>query len=663
MIKIERRKTACQFYLHRINIKHFLPMKTQTILLLLIMVSVLNGFALSEQKNNQVHIIPEPVSVKPGNGKFTLPKKITITAPQMVELQATCNILQQKLSVAMGATVTFTNKKTATIQLLLNKYHNGEIGEEGYTLHVTSKGIKIAANTTAGIFYGVQTLLQLLPPEIECTAPVKEVNWEVPIVQITDYPKVGWRGLMFDCVRHFFTADEVKQFIDDMAQYKYNLLHWHLTDNEGWRIEIKSLPKLTEIGAWRIDRVGSFGKFAPAKPNEPKNYGGYYTQEQIKEIVDYAAERFVQIMPEIDVPGHSMAAVASYPELSCTPEAVNYEVRFGEPLMDGSQGGYRPIVIKDNTLCPANEYVYHFLNQVFTEVAALFPFEYIHTGGDEAPFNFWEKNKQISRLMQRENLKKMEEVQAYFTRRVEKIIQSKGKKMMAWEEAYEGGIENSTAIMNWLQPHFGVAAANNKHFVVNTLTRYAYLDFMQADVVTETPVYATLRLNKSYKFEPVAEGVNPHYVLGGQANLWTEQIYNFRQVQYMVWPRAFAIAESLWTPTENKNWNKFVTKTENHFKRFEYAQKKYSPAMYDPIVEVSANKDNRLIVKLTPEISGLDIYTSFDFSTPDNFYPKYTNPLIVPIDAQMLRIVTYKDGAKIGRVMTIMVEELEKRIK
>lgn len=246
----------------------------------------------------------------------------------------------------------------------------------------------------------------------------------VPLVSIVDYPQVKWRGLMLDVARHFFTVKEVKQYIDAMLKYKYNLLHLHLTDDEGWRLEIKSLPKLTEIGAWRAERIGTFGTFAKSSTNEPKTYGGFYTQEDIKEIIRYAKERYIDILPEIDMPAHSLAALASYPELSGTEGT--YNVSSGEPFMDWSHGA-PPIAFIDNTLGPANEKVYDFVDQVMTEVAQLFPFEYIHVGGDEAPHNFWEKNEQIKALMQREGLTTIPQVQAYFEKRVRKSFNRKEK--------------------------------------------------------------------------------------------------------------------------------------------------------------------------------------------------------------------------------------------
>ena len=344
------------------------------------------------------------------------------------------------------------------------------------------------------------------------------IKWEVPCVTITDYPRFGWRGLMFDVSRHFFTKKEVEQYIDQMVRYKYNLLHLHLTDDEGWRIEIKGLPKLTEVGAWNVKKVGYFGTFSAPTPDEPRNYGGFYTQEDIKEMVQYAKERFVNILPEIDVPGHSLSAVVSYPELSCTPGAENYHVRSGEEIMDWSHG-HPPVALVDNTLCPANEKVYDFLDKVLTQVAQLFPFGYIHMGGDECPKNFWEKSDAIKALMQKEELKNMEEVQSYFEKRLEKIVESKGKKFMGWDEILEGGLAPDAVVMSWRGMQGGIQAAKMGHDVVMSPTTFVYLDYMQGDPAIEPHVYATLRLNKTYQFEPVPDGVDAKFIKGGTSQL------------------------------------------------------------------------------------------------------------------------------------------------
>jgi len=610
----------------------------------------------------EIAIIPEPVTLIKQTGHFVLPANIIIQVSKAEALSQTVAFLKERLTVPTGhfVSVIHTASPTATIKLILNEKEDSTIGKEGYQPSVTTKQIMIRANQPAGLFYGVQTLLQLLPKEIESKEEIKAVKWTAPCVEITDFPRLGWRGLMFDVARHFFTKQEVKQYIDAMVRYKYNVLHLHLADDEGWRIEIKGLPKLTEVGAWNVKRVGTFGDFIPPTADEPRNYGGFYTQEDIKELVAYAKERFVDIMPEIDVPGHSLAAIASYPELSCTPEAVNYKVRSGEKIMDWSRGA-PPLGLVDNTLCPANEKVYVFLDTVFSQIAKLFPFEYIHVGGDEVARNFWEKNDQIKELMKREGLKTIPQVQAYFERRLETIIQSKGKKFMAWDEVLEGGVSPSAAVMSWRNMRHGIDAAKAGHEVVMSPTQYAYIDYMQADAITEPRVYASLRLSKAYEFDPVPAGADAKLIKGGQANLWTEQVYNIRQAEYMTWPRGFAIAESVWSPREKKNWSDFFARTEQHFKRLDVAETKYAPSVYDPIFAVRRTADKQLLITLSTEVEGLDMYYSFDNSFPDRFYPKYNAPLVPPIDAKVLKVITYRGKTPIGRMMNMPIEELDKR--
>jgi hexosaminidase len=615
--------------------------------------------SFAQDNKNEIAIIPQPVKVIENTGHFTLPQNIIIESPANSEMKEALAFLKDRLSIPTGIPVVVKNiASSATIKLILNKKADNVIGKEGYHLMINPKNITISANQPAGLFYGVQTLVQLFPKEIESAVAVKNIKWEAPCVDITDYPRFGWRGLMFDVARHFFTKEDVEKYIDQMVRCKFNLLHLHLTDDEGWRIEIKGLPRLTEVGAWNVKKVGYFGTFSPPAPDAPRNYGGFYTQEDIKEIVQYAKERFVNILPEIDVPGHSLAAIVSYPELSCTPGSENYHVRSGEEIMDWSHGA-PPIALVDNTLCPANEKVYDFLDKVLTQVAQLFPFEYIHMGGDECPKNFWEKSDAVKALMQKEGLKNMEEVQSYFEKRLEKIVESKGKKFMGWDEILEGGLAPNAVVMSWRGMQGGIQAAKMGHDVVMSPTTFAYLDYMQGDPAIEPHIYATLRLKKTYEFEPVPDSVNPKYIKGGQANLWTEQVYNMRHAEYMTWPRAFAISEDLWSPKENKNWDNFVTRVEKHFARYDVAQIKYAPSMYDPIINASESPDKKLIVELGTEINGLDIYYTFDNSFPDNFYPKYTEPVIVPEDAVQLKLITYRNGKPIGRMMTVPVTELK----
>ncbi|MDN5288614.1 MAG: beta-N-acetylhexosaminidase [Mucilaginibacter sp.] len=634
-------------------------MKKLSLLLCCCMASILS---FGQVAQSGLSIIPEPVKSTRFAGQFLLPKSVIVEASSKPELAPVTSYLKRKLSTAPGSLVTIKSvAPTAAIKLVLNKTTDPLIGTEGYNLSVKAKKVVIRANAPAGLFYGVQTLMQLLPAEIESTEQVKNVKWVAPCVEITDYPRFGWRGLMFDVARHFFTKAEVKQYIDAMVKYKLNLLHLHLTDDEGWRVEIKSLPKLTSVGAYNVKKTGQFGTFTPPTADEPRTYGGFYTQEDIKELIQYAKDRFVNILPEIDVPGHSLAAVVAYPELSCTPGADKYVVNSGEPFMDWSGPHNKAIV--DNTLCPANENVYAFLDKVITEVAQLFPFDYIHLGGDECAKNFWEQSDAIKALMTKENLKTQQEVQSYFEKRLEKIVESKGKKFMGWDEIIEGGLGPNAAVMSWRGIQGGIEAAKQGHEVVMSPTTYTYLDYMQSDRVNETHIYASLRLSKSYEFEPVPDGVDAKLIKGGQANLWTEQVYNIRQAEYMTWPRGMAVAESVWSPKEKKNWNYFFGKIEKQFPRFDEAETKYAPSAYDPSFDAIRNADKTLKITLTNEVEGLDIYYSFDNSFPDRFYPKYTAPIDAPKDATTLRVITYRGKKPIGRMVTMPLSELNSRIK
>jgi hexosaminidase len=610
--------------------------------------------------SQKISIIPEPVKVETKGGIFILPKIIEVLAPEINDVAAL--FLQEKISQATGYKV-YINRKghLPKITLALNSKEDNEIGNEGYKLSVSTNSVYLKANKAAGLYYGVQSLVQLLPAQIESKTLASNVKWTIPSVEITDYPRFGWRGLMLDVSRHFFTKTDVKTYIDNMACYKYNLLHWHLTDDEGWRPEIKAYPNLTQKGAYNAERVGYFGTFAPPPADEPRTYGGYYTQEDIKEIVAYAKNRFVNIMPEIDVPGHSLATVVAYPELSFTPGVEKYAVRSGEELFDWSGPHVKGYL--DNTLNPANEKVYTFLDKVFSELTTLFPFEYIHIGGDECPKNYWEKDAAVAELMKKEGLKDMNEVQAYFTKRIVKIINAKGKKVIGWDEILEGGLADGAAVMSWRGEKGGIEAAKQGHEVVMTPTTYCYIDYMQGDSANEAKVYSTLRLSKSYSYEPVVAGMDPKLVKGVQANLWSEQLYNLRYAQYMTWPRAFATSEVAWSPAGTKDWVKFSNKVEQHFNRFDAAEINVSKAIYDPIVKVTKDANGQPITELTTELADLNIHYSWDNSPPDAFYPIYKSQLSVPKGASQLKFVTYRGKELKGRLMTLSVDNLKKRAK
>ena len=316
----------------------------------------------------------------------------------------------------------------------------------------------------------------------------------------------------------------------------------------------------------------------------------------------------------------------------------------------------------DNMLCPANENVYTFLDKVFTEVAQLFPFEYIHIGGDECYKGYWEKSEACQQLMKKEGLKNTEELQSYFIKRVEKIVQSKGKKIIGWDEILEGGLAPDATVMSWRGMKGGVEAAKMNHQVVMTPNDFVYFDLYQGDPVAEPPTYSMVRLKKAYEFNPLPAGVDPKYILGGQCNLWSERLSTMRHAEYMLWPRALATAECLWTPAAVKNWTSFYQRVEKQMERFDMAETKYSRSMYDPVFTVNKDVNDSLLIQLTTEIDGLDIYYSFDETEPDDFYPKYQNPLSVPKDAANLKVIVYRDNKPIGKLIVMPIAELRKRV-
>jgi hexosaminidase len=465
--------------------------------------------------------------------------------------------------------------------------------------------------------------------------------------------------MMLDVSRNFFSKDEVEKYIDQIARFKFNTFHWHLADDNGWRIEIKSLPKLTEIGAWRVARSGHFGDRDNPEPGEPATSGGFYTQEDIREIVKYAQERFITIVPEVDIPGHSMAAIASYPELCCTKDTtikVNPGTQFSVWYGNGTFK-----MLTDNTLNPSDEKVYEFLDKVFTEVAQLFPGQYIHAGGDECYKGYWEADPGCRALMKNLKISKVEQLQGYFENRVEKILQSKGKKLIGWDEILEGGISPEATVMSWRGFNGGIEAAKLGHYVVMTPTSFVYLDYQQGEKTIEPPLYAGLRLQKCYSFNPVPEGVDAKYILGGQGNLWTEQIPGFRHAEYMTWPRGWALAEDFWTPVEKKSWTGFIGRVEKQFSRNDIAGINYSKAIYDPVI-ITNKESGKTMVEMSAEAPGLKIYYTTDDQMPDNFSPEYTKPFEIPGGGPVtLRVIAYRDGKPVGHLITLNPEDLKSR--
>jgi hexosaminidase len=616
----------------------------------------------SMAQDQRLSVIPLPADVQMHAGHFALTAATTIGIPaRQAEAASIAAYFADKVKPATGYDLKISTGSTASIRFVLNSKADARLGKEGYVLTADREKIVITANAPAGLFYGVQTLLQLLPAAIESNTPVTNVTWNIPAVTINDQPRFAWRGMMLDVSRHFFSKEYVMEFIDRMAKYKFNRLHWHLTDDNGWRIEIKSLPRLTTVGAWRVPRTGTFGSNTPPRAGEAATYGGFYTQDDIREIVQYARQRYIEILPEIDVPGHSMAALAAYPELSVTKDTstrVNPGTAFSTWFGDGKFEMH-----VDNTLNPTDEKVYQFLDKVFGEVSTLFPFQYIHMGGDECYKGFWERDPKVQAFMKKNGLKNGEELQGYFNRRVNKIVTSKNKKMIGWDEILEGGSVPGAAVMSWRGVKGGIEASHQKHTVVMSPAPIYYLDMMQGDPAIEAPVYSTARLKDVYAFDILAPGIDTAYVLGGQANLWTEQIPTEAQVEYMIYPRSFAVAETLWSPKSKKQWESFVTRAEEHFDRFDHAKINYATSLYDPIIKVTKNKQGQLVVELSTEVAGLDLHYTLDNTVPSQYSPSYEQAIVLPEDVDNFRVVSYRDGKVAGRMITIRAEELVKRVK
>jgi hexosaminidase len=625
-------------------------MKLNKILTTILIIGV-----LSTADAQTISIIPEPYQMTKGMGTYTLPKSIAINAPSSAN--AISDIMAGKLRTTTGRVVYFTkNKPSIDLQII----NDANLGTEGYTLDINEKGIQIKANGNAGLFYGWKTIMQLLPAAVYSNTLQTNANWSLPFVSIIDKPRFGWRGMMLDVSRHFFSKEDVKTFIDDMARYKLNRFHWHLTDDQGWRIEIKSLPRLTSVGAWRADRKGKWSNITTPALDEPKTYGGFYTQEDIKEVVAYAKARFIEVIPEVDIPGHSMAMNTAYPFLSTTPN-YPYQVNAGDEFMDWEGVNGHVAARIDNSLDPSNEKVYEYLDKIFGEIAPLFPFEYIHTGGDENAKNNWAKSANVQALMKKEGLKDINEMQSYFVRRVQKIVNSKGKKLMGWDEILEGGLSGDAAVMSWRGVKGGIEAAKQNHKVVMSPNDYNYIDFYQGELTAEGKVYRGLRMKTTYSYEPIPEGIDPSLILGNQANQWSEQIFDMRYAQYMTWPRGMAVAETGWSPKEKKNWSSFSKKVESQFEKLDAAGVRYSKSMYDPIVTTHLNSKGELMGIMEGEVEGLDIYYTINDQMPDNYSEKYTGPFLLPEDVLSLRVISYKDGKQIGKFLNIPIESLRKR--
>jgi hexosaminidase len=514
---------------------------------------------------NVTSIIPAPVQAEAHDGVFKLTPETCIASD--AASKDTAAFLAERLSRATGyplkTSVSEVSHRTfhSPVIFLTTKNASTNLGPEGYELLVTPAAVVIHAPTQTGLFYGAQSLLQLLPPEIFSTNRVTNVAWQIPCAQIKDQPRFAWRGFMLDVSRHFFTKPEVEQVLDLMALYKLNTFHWHLVDDQGWRIQIKKYPKLTEVGAWR-DGVG-FGLASNTTTayDAHGRYGGFYTQHDIREIVAYAAARHITIVPEIEMPGHSSAALKAYPQFAC----ANAQIAMPE---------------KGGVYCAGNKATFAFLENILSEVTKLFPGKYVHIGGDEVDKTNWRNCPDCQARIKMENLNGERELQAYFIRRIEKIVNAHGKNLIGWSEIREGGLAPSAALMDWIGG--GAESAASGHDVVMTPTKYSYFDHYQSTNHATEPkaIGGYLPLERVYQFDPLPEKLAPEFqahVLGGQANLWTEYIPNFRQVEYMMFPRLGALSEADWSPKEARNWNDFQTRAALNEKRLDVLGVNYRP--------------------------------------------------------------------------------------
>jgi hexosaminidase len=593
--------------------------------LLFVFLTMLSYGAFAQ--NQQVSIIPQPVKMELKEGNFNIDKHTSIRLNNARrELQAAAQFFSNYIEKISGYTLPVKRKKSQSVQLSIEEIEG--IGTEGYKLEVSPSSIKIRANTKAGIIYGMQTVFQTLP------AVRTNATLQVPAMEITDFPRFKWRGLHLDVSRHFFSPEMVKQYIDLLASYKLNTFHWHLLDDQGWRIEIKKYPELTEVGAWRVDHTDKVWAERPqAKAGEPATYGGYYTQEQIKEIIEYAARRNVTVVPEIEMPGHVASAIATYPHLSCTQKPQL-------PLTGGNYTGM------SSNYCAGNEEVFAFLQDVLDEVIELFPSEYIHIGGDELDKSSWEKCSRCQARIKAEGLEDEDELQSYFIKRIEKYLISKNRKMIGWDEILEGGLAPEATVMSWRGEAGGIQAAKMGHDVVMTPGSPVYFDHYQAGPEGEPLAIGGFNsLKKVYDYEPIPEALSKaeeKFVMGAQANVWTEYITTAEHLEYMILPRMPALAEVVWSPKESKNWNSFNQRIQQHFRAYEQKGLHYCPGNFTVDIK-PASQDGKLEVNLFTEILNGEIYFTTDGSTPTTDSDKYLNPILVD-SSLTLKAVTARNG-------------------
>ena len=571
-------------------------------------------------QDNAYNLIPFPARFNGTDGRFAVTATTRIiTTPKDAGQLVAAQLLIGQLKTASGLPVAVAPASPALAKgknIFFQAHKAGKCGPEGYVLKVTPDRVTVEAETPKGYFYAVQTLLQLLPAEVFSPKKVDNIAWSMPACDILDRPRYGYRGLMLDVGRYFMPAAFVKRFIDLMALHKMNTFHWHLTEDQGWRIEIKKYPKLTQVASKRRETiVGHYHQNYPQQ-FDGQEYGGFYTQAEIKDVVKYATARHVTIIPEIEMPGHATAAIAAYPELSCDP-AKKYEV--------ATTWG-----VKEDVYCPS-EKTFLFLQDVLTEVMALFPGKYIHIGGDECPKTAWKNSAFCQDLIKKLKLKDEHELQSYFIQRIEKFLNSKGKAIIGWDEILEGGLAPNATVMSWRGTQGGIEAARQKHNVIMTPNTYVYLDYYQGNPAKEPlAIGGYLPLEKVYSYEPSPTELTADqqkYIQGVQANVWTEYISTPAQAEYMTYPRAIAVAEIGWIPQGPRNFEDFAVRLKEHLKRLDYQGVNYSRRLLDVRASTQFTNEGQLQVKLDKVDSDSKIYYTTNGKEPNTASTEYITPI------------------------------------
>ena len=588
---------------------------------------------------NDIHIIPQPQEMSLSQGSFQFDEKTTLVYGDDAFADAVKRFGMQ-MQTAAGFVMAMTTETPKANYLALVR--DTTLPAEGYKLVTDTEKVLISASDSNGAEYALQTLRQLLPKEIESSTPVK-ANWVIPAVTISDAPQYQWRGLMLDVSRHFFPKEYILQTLDRMAMLKLNTFHFHLVDNEGWRIEIKKYPKLTEVGAWRVDQEDKLWDERTPNPadaftdptNAPKKYGGFYTQEDIKEIVAYAAARGITVIPEIEMPAHAMSAIAAYPELSCHKRPI------GVP-----SGAVWPIT---DIYCAGQEETFTFLEEVLTEVMALFPSKYIHVGGDEATHTEWERCPKCQKRMKDHHLANVHQLQSYFIKRIDDFLRSKGRGLVGWDEIMDGGLANNAVVMNWRGIEVGKKALAQGNPVV--LTSDCYIDQYQG-LPDYEPIAngGFLPLKKLYHYNLEKEKLTADEqkgVLGSQANLWAEHVGSTKHSEYMIFPRLLALSEIVWTADSQKNWDGFVRRTEAFMERLDVKGINYARSIYQ-VVPTVVNAEGNISLKLESEVPTAPIHYALN-GTDIAAAVKYTAPITL---TQTTEYKAFVSGGKVSNTIT-----------